>query len=87
MVVTSNSTETADLILQYRKQMAQIPGELPVPDYVVYEALRSVAIHNSNVPGLSRDSSAFKTSVAPDYFWQKTEERRHGVQVPQREAP
>ena len=83
-VITSNSTETADLILQYRRQMAQIPQELPVPDCVVYEALRSVAIHNSGVPGLSRDSTAFKTSVVPDHFWRKTEERRHGVQVPHR---
>ena len=80
-VITSDSTKTADLILQHKRQMAQIPRELPVPDYVVYEALRSVAVHNF-MPGLSRDSTAFKTMGVPDYFWRKTEERRHGVQQP-----
>ena len=78
----ATSTKTTDLILQHRKQMAQIPRELPVPDHVVYEALRSVAIHNSTVPGLSRDSTAHKTMEMPDCFWRKTEERRHGVQQP-----
>ena len=86
-VVTSDSTKTADHILQHKIQMAQIPRELPVPDYVVYEALRSVAIHNSTVSGLSRNSTAFKASETPDHFWQKSEERRHGVQVPHRGYP
>ena len=59
-----------------------------MPYHVVYEALRAVAIHNSPVPGLSRDSTAFKTIGKPCYFWRKTEERRHGVQQPvQPQAP
>ena len=72
----------ADIILQHRIRMAQVPQELPVPDYVVYEALHSVSSHNATVAGLSLNSTAVKTAGSPDYFWRKTEERRNGVQEP-----
>ena len=51
--LTSDSTQTADIILQHRIRMAQVPQELPVPVYVLYEALHSVASHNATVTGLS----------------------------------
>ena len=62
--------------------MAQVPEILPVPNYVVYEALHSVSSHNSNVRGLSGSSTAMKTAEEPDYFWRKIEEHRDGVQEP-----
>ena len=60
--------------------MAQVPEDLPVSAYVVYEALRSVADHNATVEGLSLNSTAMKTAVTPDCVWRKIEERRELAQ-------
>ena len=79
-VITADGTKTADLILQHRRKMAQIPRVLPVPDHVIYEALRSVQTHNRSVEDLSCESTAFKLGKVPDLLWRKTEERRYGVQ-------
>ncbi|MCG3769690.1 MAG: hypothetical protein JW384_00819 [Nitrosomonadaceae bacterium] len=69
--------KTALLILQHRQAMATIPARLCCGEEVVYDAIRSVSMHNRTVVGLDVESAAYKTSVRPGYFWEAYDGRRN----------
>ena len=68
-VITVDPRKTGDVVLDHRKEMAQVPVVLPMSESRVYEALHDVSRYNSTVVGLSGDSAAAKTALQPDCFW------------------
>ena len=79
-VITVDPKKTGDVVLDHRKEMAQVPVVLPMSESRVYEALRDVSRYNSTVVGLSGNSAAAKTALQPDCFWSVNQIRR-GVDV------
>ena len=75
-VTTYDTEKTAGVVHDHRKDMAQVPVVLPMPEARVYEALRDVSQHNKTVLGLSGDSAAARTALQPDCFWSVNQIRR-----------
>ena len=64
--VTADPTETADVILEHRRNMARVPVKLSMSEDVVYEALCDVSTRGTRIAG---DSATTKTASEPDCFW------------------